>query len=73
MAEDSATKKASAVGQLNDELAQAILRSSENNPLVGLGLDRVGVDQMTTLFKDKVIFDGQYAPTIGEKYDERRI
>jgi len=60
MAEDSATKKASAVGQLNDELAQAILRSSENNPLVGLGLDRVGVDQMTTLFKYPINADGLY-------------
>ena len=60
MAEDSATKKASAIGQLNDELAQAILRSSENNPLVGLGLDRVGVDQMTTLFKYPINADGLY-------------
>jgi hypothetical protein len=50
MAEKYTSPKGSAIRQLNDELEQGILRSVENNPLVALGLDRVGVEQMSTLF-----------------------
>ena len=52
MVEKYTSPKSSAIRQLNDELEQGILRSVENNPLVALGLDRVGVEQMTTLFED---------------------
>ena len=52
MAEKYTSPKGSAIRQLNDELEQGILRAAENNPLVALGLDRVGVEQMTTLFKN---------------------
>ena len=52
MANQPMTAKQSATRQLNDELEQGILRSVDNNALVAFGLDRVGVDQMTTLFDD---------------------
>ena len=44
------SEKKAAVQQLNDELAQSILRASKNSPLVALGLKLVGPEQMTTLF-----------------------
>jgi hypothetical protein len=50
MAKKPMTSKQSAVGQLNDELEQGILRSVDNNALVALGIDRVGIDQLNTLF-----------------------
>jgi uncharacterized protein (UPF0371 family) len=46
-----ASKKNAHVQRLNDELAEDIIASSKNNPLVRLGIETIGVKQMTTLFR----------------------
>lgn len=54
--------KGAAVQQMNDELAEDIIASSKNNPLVRLGVETVGVEQLTTLFDS-----GLTAAAFGQK------
>jgi len=45
-----ADAKQAAIQQLNDELIEDILSGTKRSPLAHLGLNDVGVDQLTTLF-----------------------
>ena len=58
--------------QLNDELAQDIIASSKNNPLVRLGIDAVGVEQLTTLFKGNLTA-AEFAPKGYDPADMKRL
>ena len=72
MVEKYTSPKSSAIRQLNDELEQGILRSVENNPLVALGLDRVGVEQMSTLF-DRPLESAKFNPAGFSKERLRKL
>jgi len=42
------------IQQLNDEIAEDIIAASKRSPLVMLGIETVGIEQMTTLFSNQL-------------------